>query len=143
MEKINKKPVPRRQQRELAVQLLFEMKMQKEENIPFILNYFESRELDIDRYPYAYEIAKKYIEKMDEIEEILRENIHSWKVERVGKTEISAIRVATVEMLYFDDVPPAVSINEAVEIAKKFSDERSYRFVNKVLKNVLEAIKEI
>ena len=91
----------------------------------------------------AYEIAKKYIENMDEVEAILRENIHSWKVERVGKTEISAIRVATVEMLNFDDVPPAVSINEAVEIAKKFSDEKSYRFVNKVLKNVLEAIKEI
>ena len=143
MEKINKKLVPRRQQRELAVQLLFEMKIQKEENIPFVLNYFESRELDMDRYPYAYEIAKKYIENMDEVEAILRENIHSWKVERVGKTEISAIRVATVEMLYFDDVPPAVSINEAVEIAKKFSDEKSYSFVNKLLKNVLEAIKEI
>ncbi len=142
MEKINKKPLSRRVQRETAVQLLFEMKMQKEENIPFIVNYFEARELDMDLYPYAYELARKYVEKMDEIEEILKANIHSWRVERVGKTEISVIRVATVEMLYFDDVPPAVAINEAVEIAKRFSDERSYKFVNKVLRNVLEAIKE-
>ena len=142
MEKAKKKIPSRRQQRELAVQLLFEMKMQKEENIPFVLSYFETRELDRDQYPYTYEIAKTYLENMDQIEEILKNNIHSWRVERVGKTEISAIRVATIEMLYFDDVPAAVAINEAVEIAKKFSDARAYRFVNKVLRNVLEATKE-
>ena len=45
-------------------------------------------------------------------------------------------------MLYHDDVPAPVAINEAVEVAKKFSDERAYRFVNKVLRNVLEATKE-
>lgn len=136
------KPAPRRKQRELAVQLLFEMKMQKEENIPFVVNYFASRELDVQQYAYAMEIIKNYIEHMEEVEQLLEANIHSWRIERVGKTEISIIRVAATEMLYSKDAPPAVCINEAVEIAKKFSDENAYRFVNKVLKNVLEAIKE-
>ena len=76
---------------------------------------------------------------MDEIEKLLAENIHRWRVERVGKTEISIIRVATTEMLYIDDVPVPVSINEAVELAKRFADEKAYKFVNKVLKNILEA----
>lgn len=142
MENTKKKQIPRRKQREVAVQLLFEMKAQKEENIPFLLNYFEQREMDRDAYAYAYELGRTYIDHMDEIEEVLAKNIHSWRVERIGKTEISVIRVSTVEMLYFDDVPAAVSINEAVEIAKKFSDEKAYRFVNKVLRNILEATKE-
>ena len=142
MENTKIKPASRRKQREVAVQLLFEMKMQKEENMDFVLNYYESRELDIRNYTYTMQIAKNYIEHMEEIEQILTENVQNWRIERVGNTEISIIRVATVEMLYHDDVPAPVAINEAVEVAKKFSDERAYRFVNKVLRNVLEATKE-
>ena len=142
MENTKIKPASRRKQREVAVQLLFEMKMQKEENMDFVLNYYEMRELDIRNYTYTMQIAKNYIEHMEEIEQILTENVQNWRIERVGKTEISIIRVATVEMLYHDDVPAPVAINEAVEVAKKFSDERAYRFVNKVLRNVLEATKE-
>ena len=138
-EKKKRQAVSRRMQREMAVQLLFEMKAQKEENAHFIESYFETRELDKAEYAYVDLIAQKYIEHMDTIEQLLSENIHSWRVERVGKTEISIIRVATTEMLYVDDVPVPVSINEAVELAKRFADEKAYKFVNKVLKNVLEA----
>ena len=142
MENTKIKSVSRRKQREIAVQLLFEMKMQKEDNIPFVISYFESRELDVRSYTYTMEIARNYLAHRDEIEQILEENVQNWRIERVGKTEISIIRVATVEMLYHDDVPAPVAINEAVEIAKRFSDEKAYRFVNKVLRNVLEATKE-
>ena len=58
MENTKIKPASRRKQREVAVQLLFEMKMQKEENMDFILNYYESRELDIRNYTYTMQIAK-------------------------------------------------------------------------------------
>ncbi len=138
-EKKIRQAVSRRMQREMAVQLLFEMKAQKEENTDFIEQYFETRELDKADYAYVELIAQKYLEHMDEIEKLLAENIHSWRVERVGKSEISIIRVATTEMLYVDDVPVPVSINEAVELAKRFADEKAYKFVNKVLKNILVA----
>ena len=138
-EKKTRQAVSRRMQREMAVQLLFEMKAQKEENQDFIESYFETREMKKEEYAYVELIARSYIEHMDEIEKLLAENIHRWRVERVGKTEISIIRVATTEMLYIDDVPVPVSINEAVELAKRFADEKAYKFVNKVLKNILEA----
>lgn len=141
-EKKKRQAVSRRMQREMAVQLLFEMKAQKEENADFIESYFETRELDRAEYAYVELIAQKYIENMDTVEQLLAENIHSWRIERVGKTEISIIRVATTEMLYVDDVPVPVSINEAVELAKRFADEKAYKFVNKVLKNVLLAIEQ-
>lgn len=138
-EKKTRQAVSRRTQREMAVQFLFEMKAQKEENQDFIESYFETREMKKEEYAYVELIARSYIEHMDEIEKLLAENIHRWRVERVGKTEISIIRVATTEMLYIDNVPVPVSINEAVELAKRFADEKAYKFVNKVLKNILEA----
>lgn len=137
--KHKKQAVSRRLQREMAVQLLFEMKAQREENEAFIQEYFETRELDPSEYAYVEQVAKQYVANMPVVEERIKENIYGWRVERVGKMEISIIRVATVEMLFFDDVPPAVSINEAVEITKRFADEIAYKFVNKVLRNILEA----
>ncbi|MDO5063188.1 MAG: transcription antitermination factor NusB [Peptostreptococcaceae bacterium] len=141
-EKGKKKSLSRRQQREIAVQMMFAMKSQQEENEAFIQNYFESAELEIEAYPYSVKIIRAYIENMDHIEEMLRGNIHGWRVERVGKTELNVIRVAAVELLCFDDVPPPVAINEAVEITKVYADEKAYKFVNKVLRNILEASKE-
>lgn len=139
MEQTKGKTASRRKQRELAVQLLFEIKMQHEEHEAFIAQYFETRELEMDAYPYTQAIVRTYLAHREELEERLAANIQNWRIERVGKTEISIIRVAAVEMLYFEDVPAPVAINEAVEIAKRFSDEKAYRFVNKVLRNVLEA----
>lgn len=139
-EKQKKQAVSRRMQREIAVQLIFEMKAQQEENMNFVNDYFIARDMDSREYSYVEKVANTYINNLDEIEQIIKENITGWRVERVGKTEISIIRVATVELLYFQDVPPAVSINEAVEISKRFSEEISYKFVNKVLRNIFEAI---
>lgn len=142
-EKQKKKPIGRREQREMAVQLVFEMTSQREENERFIQNYFESRELESTSYHYVLAVARTYMEHAEHIEKIIRENIHGWRVERIGKMELNIIRVATVEMLFFEDVPPAVSINEAVEITKRFADEKAYKFVNKVLRNILEADKTV
>ncbi len=140
--KEKKKPIARRVQREIAVQLLFEMKAQSEERVSFIEEYFSIREMDPKDHGYTVALIETYLQHRERIEEIIRENVHGWRVERVGKIEISIIRIATVEMLYFEDVPAAVSINEAVEITKRFADEIAYRFVNKVLRNIYEAIEK-
>lgn len=163
MDKKNKKFIKRRVQRELAFQLLYELNAKKNtlieqvesaddldevQNITnfnkdeFIAEYFELRELDAKEYGYTSKVANLYIDNQDEIERLLEQNIYGWRIERVGKTEISIIRVATTEMLFIDDVPPAVAINEAVELAKVFADEKAYKFVNKVLRNIYESIKE-
>jgi N utilization substance protein B len=59
-----------------------------------------------------------------------------WKVERMAKTDIATIRLATGEILYLDDIPVAVSINEAIELARKYGTDQSPRFVNAVLGNI-------
>lgn len=161
MDKENKVKITRRVQREIAFQLLYELNARdniysnnqinsfEEENIKelkdnrkkFIEEYFVVRELDIKNYNYVTKIINLYIENSEEIEKKLEENIYGWKINRVGKTEISIIRIATTEMMYVEDIPPAVSINEAVELSKIFAEEKAYKFVNKVLRNIYESIK--
>lgn len=69
----------------------------------------------------------------EEIDRIIGENLDKWSIDRIAKTDLAILRTAVAEMLYVDSIPVGVSINEAVELAKKYGDEKSYAFVNSVL----------
>ena len=77
----------------------------------------------------------------EEIDELIRNNLERWSFERIAKTDLAILRTAVAEMLYVDDIPTGVSINEAVNLAKSYGDERSYAFVNSVLTKISESIK--
>jgi N utilization substance protein B len=72
----------------------------------------------------------------DEIDSVIAANLDKWKPERVARTDMAILRTAVCEMFYLDYVPESVSINEAVEMAKKYGDEKSYAFINSVLGRV-------
>lgn len=131
----------RRNERQKAVELLYEMTMQKEDETAFIGEYFEKHGIDIEKTKYVEKLLRTYFENKENVNTIISENIQKWKIERLGKIDVSILRVATTEMLYFEDVPEAVSINEAVELAKIFSEEKGFKFINKVLRNIFEAVK--
>ena len=69
----------------------------------------------------------------EEIDRIISENLDNWTLERIARTDLAILRTAVAEMLYVDSIPVSVSINEAVELAKKYGDDRSYAFINSVL----------
>ena len=71
-----------------------------------------------------------------ETDAVLRRHITRWRLERLTVLDRAILRLASAEILYFDDVPPKVSINEAVEIAKKYGDDEAGKFVNGVLDGV-------
>ena len=73
-----------------------------------------------------------------EIDAVLRKHLTRWRLERLTVLDRAILRLAAAEILYFDDVPPKVSINEAVEIAKKFGDDEAGKFVNGVLDSVFQ-----
>lgn len=131
----------RRNERQKAVELLYEMTMQKEDETAFIGEYFEKHGIDIEKTKYVEKLLRTYFENKENVNTIISENIQKWKIERLGKIDVSILRVATTEMIYFEDVPEAVSINEAVELAKIFSEEKGFKFINKVLRNIFEAVK--
>ncbi len=69
----------------------------------------------------------------EEIDSIISEHLDRWTLDRIAKTDLAILRTAVAEMLYVDSIPVNVSINEAVELAKKYGDEKSYAFINSVL----------
>lgn len=132
----------RRNERQKAVELLYEMVMQKEDESKYIDEYFEKYSSNRESAQYAAKLLETYCENKEEVNNTISENLQRWKMERLGKIDISIIRIATTEMLFFDDVPDAVSINEAVELAKLFSEEKAFKFINKVLRNIYESKKK-
>ena len=117
------------------------MTMQKEDEAAFVVEYFEKYSIESEKAKYVEKLLRTYFEHKDAINTVISENIQKWKIERLGKLDASILRIATTEMLYFEDLPEAVSINEAVELAKIFSEEKGFKFVNKVLRNIFEAVK--
>jgi N utilization substance protein B len=82
---------------------------------------------------FADPLIRGTIEHRDEIDARIRQLAHNWELHRMATVDRNVLRLAMYEMLYRPDIPPVVSINEAVDIAKKFSTEDSGRFVNGIL----------
>lgn len=74
---------------------------------------------------------------LDEIDAAIGRNSNGWKLKRIGKSELAILRLAVYEMLYDDDIPIKVAIDEAVELSKEFADEKASSFVNGILSSVL------
>ncbi len=86
---------------------------------------------------YITQKVKGIIEHLGELDETLRSSSRNWELERLGKEELAILRLATYEILHDDDIPDAVAINEAVEIAKEYSGEKASCFINGVLAGII------
>ena len=87
-------------------------------------------------YAFAEELAVGTLENRSRIDEIIAACAKNWTLARIARCDLAILRLAVYELLYRRDIPPVVSINEAVELAKIFSTEDSHRFVNGVLDRV-------
>jgi len=128
----------RRQAREWAVQFLFQTEFNPG-NLDEALSDFwsdgEKKSQERDRV-YVDEVIRGVLEKQLQIDRSLKKYTDNWDVERLGALDRTVLRVAVYEMLFRSDIPPVVSINEAVEIAKAYSGKKSGRFVNGVLDRI-------
>lgn len=80
------------------------------------------------------------VEHLHELDQIITDHLENWSLDRLANVDRNLLRIAVYEMKYMEDVPYTVSINEAVEIAKRFGDEKSSRFINGVLAKVMETL---
>lgn len=131
----------RREAREVIFELLFESEFRKDETAEEIFySSVENREIEEDEL-----VKRAYFAiaaKCDEIDARIGEHANGWKTYRLTNVSRSVLRLAVYEMLFEDSIPYNVSINEAVEIAKKYDEEKARPFINGVLnsvKNELEA----
>lgn len=125
----------RRELREHIFRLLFRIEFNEAQDMP------EQVALYMEDIPMASEKEQQYIENkyqaimehLEEIDEMLNEAAKGWKVSRMGKVELTLMRLAAYEVAFDEDVPASVAINEAVELAKIFGGEESPAFINGVL----------
>lgn len=85
---------------------------------------------------FAKGLVLGYLNHKEEIDELISNSAYNWNIKRMTPIDRNIIRVATYEMLFEDDIPPLVSINEAIELAKKYSTRTSGSFVNGVLDSI-------
>ncbi len=125
----------RRELREHIFELLFRIEFHDLEEMPEQMRlFFESLgELSFEDQIYMENKYNRIMEKLSEIDRLLGEASEGWKVSRMGKTDLTILRLAVYEMKYDEDVPLSVAVNEAVELSKKFGGEGSPAFVNGVL----------
>lgn len=139
----------RRLARELALQSLYQMRMNEvgsEQAIAMVIDEAEQdneAELKVgeDRIEpqYVRELVEGTESHRERIDSLLNDYLKGWKIDRLSKVDREVLRLGVYEMVYRDDVPPKVVVNEAIELAKQFGTEESGRFVNGVLgKMILE-----
>lgn len=128
----------RRASREVAMKLLYQLEIQKdnrEEQIEYSLN--ESM-LDKSGKEYVADIINGVYKNVEHIDSIINDQLKGWKINRISKVDLSILRLSIFEICYRDDIPFNVSVNEAVELAKKYSGSESASFINGILGKVLQ-----
>ncbi|MGK7370590.1 MAG: transcription antitermination factor NusB, partial [Candidatus Halalkalibacterium sp. M3_1C_030] len=95
-----------------------------------------------EAYKFAENLFLRTLNHQDEIDEIIQKHIKNWKIERLTTIDKLILRIALCEFLYFEQIPTKVTINEALEIAKKYSTSKSSNFVNGILDAALEELRE-
>lgn len=125
----------RRELREQIFKLLFRIEFNSLEEMPEQEKLFFEDECEADVEDTEYISAKyqKIVEQMSEIDKMLNEKAENWDTGRMGKVDLTILRLAVYEIAYDEDVPTSVAINEAVELAKKFGQDASAGFVNAIL----------
>ncbi|MCI8310753.1 MAG: transcription antitermination factor NusB [Lachnospiraceae bacterium] len=128
----------RRELREHIFQLLFRVEFNEKDEMAkqvglFVEDMEEETEVKERDKTYISEKYAKIVEKLPEIDKMLDEVSKGWKTSRMGKVELTILRLAVYEMRFDEDIPQKVAINEAVELSKKFGGNEAPAFVNGVL----------
>jgi N utilization substance protein B len=138
-----KKPGSRRQGRELAVQLLYQLDHNSTPLEEILPHFFDFKKEDgqplsssAKARAFAEELVRGVAANRDEIDERIRAAASNFELHRIGGVERAILRLAIFEMLHSPDVPPVVAINEAIDVAKKFTSPDGPRFINGVLDQI-------
>lgn len=123
----------RRKARELALQALYSVEMTSDPVKGALENLFRGDRHSPDIVGFCVELSTKTLEHLPELDRLIEQTAGHWKLSRIATIDKIILRMAICEMLHMDDIPPKVSIDEAIELAKKFSTEKSGQFVNGIL----------
>jgi len=131
----------RRRARELTLQACYAHEMSGNDPDEILTEVILNKIEPVLNLKFAEELFRRTVAHLSEFDEIIKLKAVNWEFNRIAILDKLILRMAICEFLYFDDIPPKVSIDEAIEIAKKFSTEKSGRFVNGILDAVLSDLR--
>jgi N utilization substance protein B len=129
----------RRKGRELALQALYQIEMTGDPSaaaLDLFLNHFEGGARPRE---FARRLVSGVISQRAEIDRLIEQSTEHWKIERMAKVELTILRMATYELVFCPDIPSNVSLDEAVEIGKRYGSDESAAFINGILDHVAQS----
>src|SRR5215475_5581334 len=130
----------RRQSREIALQLLYALDITRANAREVLRADWVEKRLSPENRDFTTTLVIGVIEHRDEIDALIQEYSTNWSLERIGLVERNILRFAIYELCFLPDIPPNVTINEAVEVAKKYGTEEAPAFINGILDRVKHAV---
>jgi transcription antitermination protein NusB len=134
-------PKTRRVLREKVMQALYAHEVSKDPVAHIIANVFEDVAASSPDRVFAERLFTLTVEHQAAIDTIIKKRAANWELDRIALIDRLLLRMGICEMQYFDDIPPKVTINEAIEIAKRYSTEKSGNFINGILDHILQDMK--
>ena len=129
----------RSRSREFALQVLYQIDITHDEPLVCLDNFWQSDfelKIEAEIKNFTDELVKGVIENLNTIDAKISQYAANWRLERMAVVERNILRLASYELLFRDDIPPKVAINEAVELAKKYSSLEAAKFVNGILDKI-------
>ncbi len=124
----------RRDGRVAALQFLYSWSINAPANLLEDLRYFfENQEKPREHFAFGEELIHGVIEHIEELDARIKGLAHNWDFDRIARIDLAILRLAMFEMIYRKDIPPVVSINEAIDLSKQFSNADAKRFINGIL----------
>lgn len=130
----------RKQAREGIMKLLYQMESNNDFSDDEIKLFLENYPFDKQEEDYISESIDIIRKNLENIDFHIEENLESWSINRLAKVDLAVLRISIYEILYRRDIPTEVSINEAIEIVKKYSNSDSFKFINGVLGGFVKKI---
>ena len=131
----------RRDGRVAALQYLFAWSLNKPANLAQDLQvFFAGMEQPREHYAFGEELIHGVIEHQADIDLRIKTLAQNWEFERIAKIDLAIMRIAMFEMIHRKDIPPVVSINEAIDLSKQFSNADAKRFINGILDRVKDQL---
>ena len=122
--------------RELALQFLYQLDLRGPDFLGAAATFLRDEEDDKSTREFALHLIRGTAEHLDTIDDLIRDVAQNWDIERMAVIDRNVLRMATYELAHRDDIPPKVSINEAIELGKRYSTKNSGGFINGVLDKI-------
>ena len=132
----------RRIVREKVLQILYAYEMNKESLQPLSLEILKDVADETDK-AFAQELIRKVLANIENLDERINQRVTNWEMNRIALIDKILLRIGICELLHFPDIPPKVSINESIEIAKDYSTAGSAKFINGILDAILAEEKKV